>query len=304
MAAMKSFLPVLSVLMLLLAAPAQAQEKGDVVVSIKPLHSLVAAVMGRTGEPGLLVGGLKSPHGYQLAPSQVTELQHAKLIFYIGPGLETFLARPLATVGPEVHKIAMIEAPGIRLLQPRSGGLWEQDEDEDHAGGPDPHIWLDIGNAKAMVQEIEKQLSAAFPQRAQIYKTNAAGEMAKLDLLDRQLKIQLAAFRSRPFIVFHDAFQYFEHGYRLKGAGAITLEPEQEPGAKRIALIRGKIKAAGVSCVFSEPQFNARLAETVTEGTSAKVGVLDEHGAAYKPGPDLYFQLMSALEAGFRNCLH
>jgi zinc transport system substrate-binding protein len=288
--------------LVILAVPARAQEKGDVVVSIKPLHSLVAAVMGRTGAPELLVGGLKSPHGYQLAPSQVTELQHAKLVFYIGPALETFLTKPFMTVSPEVHKIALIDAPGVILLKPRSGGLWEADEDEGPAGDADPHIWLDINNAKAMVKEIEKQLSAAFPQQALIYKTNAAAEIAKLDLLDRQLKTQLAAFRARPFIVFHDAFQYFEHDYKLKGVGSITLEPEQEPGAKRISLIRARIRSAGVACVYSEPQFNARLAQTVTEGTGAKVGVLDEHGAAYKPGPDLYFQLMSALAAGFRNC--
>jgi zinc transport system substrate-binding protein len=300
---MKLVFPFISILLLLAAAPARAQApEPEVVASIKPLHSLVAAVMGDTGRPALLVGGLQSPHGYQLAPSQVTQLQHARLVFYIGPALETFLVRPLAALPPETVQAAMMDAPGVKLLKPRSGGLWEPDEDEP-ASDADPHIWLDPANAKAMVAEIERRLAQAYPRNAAIYKANAARERARLDRLDRGLKTRLAAFRGRPFILFHDAFQYFEKAYDLSGAGAITLEPEQEPGARRIAEIRKKIRAAGVACVFSEPQFNSRVVATVTEGTGAKAAVIDEHGASFPEGPELYFQLMAAAAASFQGCL-
>jgi zinc transport system substrate-binding protein len=154
-----------------------------------------------------------------------------------------------------------------------------------------------------MIDEIEKQLSAVFPQYAPRYKINAAIRKAQLDLVDQQLKIKLAAFRGRPFIVFHDAFQYFEKDYGLKGVGSITLEPEQEPGAKRIAELRAKIKSAGVGCVFTEPEFNSRVAATVTEGTGAKTGEIDELGAYLKEGPDLYQQLMTDVADSFRGCL-
>ena len=194
-----------------------AHADSKVVVSIKPLHSLVAAVMGETGTPILLVRGAQSPHGYQLKPSQITQLQKADIVFYIGPVLETFLARPLATLSANVKTFAMINAPGVTVMPPRAGGSWEFDADAAPAKGSpqDPHIWLNVQNAKAMVKEITKNLSATYPANARIYIKNAATIIKKLDALNATLKKKLEQERSKPYIVFHDAFHYFEKSYGL-----------------------------------------------------------------------------------------
>jgi len=287
--------------LLLFTAPAKAQES-RVVVSIKPLHSLVAAIMGDTGTPVLLVDGMHSQHGYQLKPSQIEILHHADIVFYIAPTLETFLARTLETLPASLRRDALIDAPGVITLKTRSSGAWEADHDEDSAG-QDPHIWLDTGNAKAISENIAEELGALYPANKAVYEKNAKALNESLDKLDSELTTVLAPVKNIPFIVFHDAWQYFEHEQGLSGAGSITLEPEQAPGVKRISAMRSKIKSSGVRCVFAEPQFNNRLVQTVTEGTAAKTGILDPLGADIPAGPALYFTLMRRMGEEFRTCL-
>ena len=302
MNAMKKCRALLWCVFLLFAATSAEAAESRVIVSIKPLHSLVSAIMAGTGTPELLVGGMQSPHGYQLKPSQVEALHHAAVVFYIGPDLETFLARPLETVSASVRRVALVDAPGVAILQTRSGGAWEPDEE---SGDParDPHIWLDTGNAKAMTRKIAGILKELYPENAAVYDANEAALVARLDKLKAELDAQLEPVKGKPFIVFHDAYQYFEHDYGLAGAGAITLEPDQEPGARRISEIRGKIKSADVRCVFAEPQFNEHLVQTVTEGLAVKAGVLDPLGADIPEGPELYFTLLRKMAGHFKACL-
>ncbi|MFH1158004.1 MAG: zinc ABC transporter substrate-binding protein [Pseudomonadota bacterium] len=284
----------------LLSAPALAAES-LVVASIKPLHSLVAAVMGDTGTPVLLVGGMQSPHGYQLKPSQMGTLQHARIVFYISPGFETFLERPLKTLPDDVRKVALIEAKGVVTLKSRAGGVWEGHES--HEEGQDPHIWLDIANAQAMVREIAAELGKVYPDHKYVYEKNAFALIGKLSALDEDLRTQLIPVRNKPYIVFHDAFQYFGMAYGLTAVGSVTLEPEQEPSARQIGNIREKIRILDVRCVFGEPQFDARLVRTVVEGTHTKTGVLDEQGSGIPEDQNLYFALMRGLADGFTGCL-
>jgi len=290
----------------LLSTPAFAAES-PVVVSIKPLHSLVAEVMGDTGTPILLVGGMQSPHGYQLKPSQMKALQHANIVFYIGSDLETFLTQPLKVLPPDVRKVTLIDAEGVVTLKYRAGGVWESHGHKNHKSHKkeeqDPHIWLNIANAQAIVREITKELGKVYPEHKEVYKKNADILINKLSTLDEELRAKLIPVQNKPYIVFHDAFQYFEKDYDLTAVGSITLEPEQEPGARRIGNIREKIRTLGVRCVFSEPQFNSRLVQTIIEGTDTKTGVLDGLGSDSPKGQDLYFTLMHEIADGFVGCL-
>ena len=303
---MKHIALFIGIAFILLSTPSIAKEI-SVVASIKPLHSLVAEVMGDTGAPILLVDGMQSPHGYQLKPSQMSALQHARIVFYIGTGLETFLTRPLKAMPPDVLKIALIDAPEVATLKYRTGGVWEghsHKKNHNHKEEErDPHIWLNITNAKAIVKEIAKELGKIYPENKEVYEKNAGTLISKLSALDDELRTQLIPVQNKPYIVFHDAFQYFEKDYGLTAVGSITLEPEQEPGARRIGNIREKIKKLKVRCVFSEPQFNSRLVQTVIEGTDAKTGVLDGSGSDIPKGSGMYFMLMRKLTDGFVGCL-
>ena len=109
--------------------------------------------------------------------------------------------------------------------------------------------------------------------------------------------------RAAPFIVLHDAFQYFEKHYGLSGAGAIAVAPGRRPGARRLHAIRKRIREAGARCVFGEPQFQAGLVAVAAGGTPARTAVLDPLGAALPPGADAYFDLMRALAESLRACL-
>jgi zinc transport system substrate-binding protein len=320
MNAAKTLLPVAASLLLsglLVSTTATAADAPKVVVSIKPIHSLVAAIMQGVGTPDLIVDGAASPHTYALKPSNARSLQEAKVVFWVGPGMEAFLQKPLAALGSNATIVELDDAPGITKLKFREGGAFEPHDDgdeheasDDHAHGHnhdhgefDTHLWLDPHNAKALVSEITTSLVAADPANALTYQANQKALNDKLDALDTEIASTLAPVKDKPFIVFHDAYQYFEHRYGVRVSGSITVSPETIPGAQRVAEIHSKVADLGATCVFAEPQFEPKLVNVVLEGTSAKSGTLDPEAATLPQGPDLYFDLMRGIASSLKACL-
>ncbi|MHA7970960.1 zinc ABC transporter substrate-binding protein ZnuA [Rhizobium sp. CAU 1783] len=313
----------------LFLSPTLALAAPQVVVSIKPIHSLVAAVMQGVGEPSLIVEGTASPHTYSLKPSNARALENADVVFWVGPGLEAFLEKPLDALAADAKVVELEDAPGLVRLPFREGGAFEAHDDgdehaegEDHAGhdehaadehageghnhehgGFDMHLWLDPMNAKAMAAQIEATLVAADPANAARYKANGIALAAEIDALDKEIASTVVPVLDKPFVVFHDAYQYFEKRYDIRIAGSITVSPETMPGAERIAEIHAKVKDLKAACVFAEPQFEPKLISVVTEGTDAKSGVLDPEGGALDAGPALYPALMRNLAKSLADCL-
>ncbi|CBS90997.1 zinc ABC transporter substrate-binding protein ZnuA [Azospirillum lipoferum] len=305
------------------ALPAQA-EVPKVVVSIKPIHSLVASVMHGVGEPALLVRGGASPHSYTMKPSDAKALSAADLVVWVGPELESFLEKPLKANAPKATRLTLMELKGLTLLETREGGAWDahdhgheaghkghdhkghdhkgHDHDEEHEE-LNSHIWLDPANARAIVKAVAEALAAKDPADAEAYRTNADRTLQQLDALDAELKATLAPVKDKPFVVFHDAYQYFEARYDLSAVGSITVSPDRRPSAKRLSAIRAKIGGLGAACVFAEPQFEPALVQTVVEGTKARTGVLDPEGAGLPEGEALYPTLLRNLAASLRGCL-
>ena len=278
----------------------------EVLVSIKPLHSLVASVMGQTGAPTLLLDGAADPHSYALRPSDAQALRRAQLVFLAGGGLETFLDKPLRSLSKAPTVVRMTEIPGIAPLQPREGGLWEPDEDHGHHGHDDtvdPHLWLDPVKARAFVLVAGEALAAADPTQAAIYRTNAQATAQRLDALDSELGQMLRPVQRVPFMVFHDAFQYLDHHYGLTAAGSVSLDPERQPGAKRVKALRDRIKAGGIACMFRQPQFSPKLVDSLVSGLPVRVGVLDDLGATVPVGPEAYDTLLRNAATALRDCL-
>jgi zinc transport system substrate-binding protein len=309
---------------MLLAAGTAHAEVPNVVVSIKPIHSLVASIMQGVGEPALIVEGAASPHTYSMKPSNAAALEKANIVFWVGHGLEAFLEKPLESLGSGAEIVELDDAPGLEKLKFREGGAFEAHDDGDehdasaegtegHAheeaghhhdeGEFDMHLWLDPANAKAMATQIEATLTAADPDNAAAYKANLEALGIRLDALDKQIAETVAPIKDKPFIVFHDAYQYFEHRYHVKVAGSITVSPETLPGAARLKQIHEKIVELGATCVFAEPQFEPKLVNVVLEGTPAKSGTLDPEAATLDAGPDLYFQLMEGIGTSLKTCL-
>jgi zinc transport system substrate-binding protein len=286
------------ILLFCLATPAFADLK--VVVSIKPIHSLVGAVMQNAGTPELLLDGTASPHDYALRPSDARRLQNADLVFWLGPELETFLTKPLKTLSAEKAH-ALLDTPDLVKLP-----LRDIEEAHDHAhaehGEHDPHVWLSPANASILTRAIAKILSERDPAHATVYASNANKLMADLSLLDNELKQSLALLPKTSVVVFHDAYQYFEQAYGLTPATPLSMNPESPPGAKRLKALRQDLQCGKIKCIFSEPQFPTRLIETLTEGLSIKLETLDPLGANINPGPDHYPQMLRALAASWKRC--
>lgn len=340
---------------LLFLTPALASAAPDVVVSVKPIHSLVASIMKGVGEPSLIVEGAASPHTYTLKPSNARALENADLVFWVGPGLEAFLEKPLEALPKDAKVVELEDAAGLTKLPFREGGAFEghdhgehaeeggehahgeaeehghdhaheeghdhgaekseaSDGHDDHAhgdhahgehghGGIDMHLWLDPTNAKAMAADIAKSLAEVDPSNKSTYEANLTTLNAEIDALDAEIAAQLKPVLEKPFIVFHDAYQYFEKRYGVRVAGSVTVSPETMPGAERLSAIHAKIEELGAACVFAEPQFEPKLIGVVTEGTEAKSGVLDPEGGALDAGPALYGQLMRNLATAMSTCL-
>ncbi len=280
-----------------------------VVVSIAPIHSLVAGVMNGVAAPELLVSGNSSPHGYMLKPSQVRSLQRADVIVWVGESVEGFMVRPLANYDATKTVIELMDVQGMHLLDAREGGVWQankddhgHDEHHDH-GKTDGHLWLDPDNAKTIVWLLVTQLSDLDSEHAAIYQANGKRLQQALSELDQQLKQRLAAVSQTPYLVLHDAYQYFEQRYGLMPIGAIMIGAENKPGARRMTQVRQRVKAEHARCVFNEPQFPSKLIQIVTEGSSLKSATLDPMGMGLEPGEALYFELMQRLGQDLVACL-
>lgn len=310
---MKLFVPATLLSLALLTPTAMAAP--NVVASIKPVHSLVSAVMAGVGEPTLIVKGAASPHTYALKPSDAGALESADIVFWTGHGMELFLADALETLAGNATVVELADSPGIALLPVREGGAFEPHEhegeahDHEHEGhghaeeGGDMHFWLDPENAKLMVTQIATTLSEADPENATAYQANAEAELIKLDELEAELAATLAPVADKPFIVFHDAYQYFEARFGLNLAGSVTVTPDVMPGAARIDELRARVTELGATCIFAEPNFEPTIIAAISEGTSAKSGVLDPEGGALTEGPQLYPELLRGLTKSLVDCL-
>jgi zinc transport system substrate-binding protein len=262
------------------ALPAAAAP--SVLVTVKPVHSLVAGVMAGIGEPALLLPAGASPHSYSLRPSDARKLARADLIIRVGPALETFLAKPLANIARRGHVITLMG---------------------DNGPNADPHIWLDPNHARRIVRQVTVAIRRLDPVNAARYDLNARKLLARIVQLDTAIAASLELVRAVPYIVFHDGYGYFERHFGLYHVAAIAASPDRKPGARRLRRIRDIIRAQGAKCVFTEPQFSPALARALTRDTDARMAALDPLGEDIAPGPDAWFKMMRRLAGSLRRCL-
>ena len=301
-----------------------------VVASIKPIHSLVSYVMDGVGTPSILVDGSSSPHTFQLKPSHAQMLQDADIVFWIGEDLESFLETPLESIATNAKKITLMELDDIELLKFREKHIFEEhaehddhgdeheeghdeheeghDEHEDEHGHHDEHnhgefdihFWLDPAIAKVIVKNIADELSNIDVANKATYEANASKAISELDELIAETKLKIN--KNATYVVFHDAYQYFEERFGIEVLGALSVNPEILPGAKQLAEIREVIEHENVNCIFSEPQFNPSIAKTIAADTGVKAAILDPLGAELDPSKDLYFDLIADMASSFSGC--
>ena len=314
---------------------AQADVKTDikVVTTIKPLHSLISRIMETRGEPQLIIEGTNNPHTFVFKPSHAKMIEEADIVFWIGEDLEAFMEKPLNSLAKDTKKIAFMDSESIEKLKFREENIFDDhddhddhdghkdddhddhddhdghdDEHDDHAGHHDghnhgefdAHIWLDPENAKEMVKIIRDELIKIDPEGQRQYSVNAAGATLELDNLINNVEKELS--KDISYIVFHDAYQYFETRFGVKSAGALTLNPDVLPGAKQIADIQDLISDKGIKCIFSEPQYNPKIIETLGNDMNISTGVMDPLGAFIDAGPTMYVELINGIANSIKEC--
>ena len=389
-------------------------DKPSVVVTIKPLHSLVAGVMAGVAEPYLLLKGSATPHHFQLKPSQALKLNKADLIIWVGPSLESPLVKTVKSIGSDKSSFEILKLADLTKLEFRSPHHHDHedehndehagkdshdhehdhdkdhakkdehdhdheeehakkedhdhdheeehakkedhdhdhdeehakkedhdhdhdeehakkedhdhDHDEDHAkkedhdhdhdehhakkdehdhshAGVDPHIWLDTDNAIVITKAVRDRLSEIAPSHAKIFQKNAEAQIQRLEALKSELAGQLNPVKKRPYMVFHDAYQYFTKPIGLSFEGAITLNPSRPVSAAHLKELRETLNEKKIVCVFSEPQFSDKTVKALIGKADVKIGQLDPLGAALAEGPDAYSATLRGLADAFKSCL-
>lgn len=283
-----------------------------VLVTIKPLHSLVSAIMKDVGAPYLLLKGSSSPHSFQLKPSAARQINRADLIIRVGANLEVPLNKTFSSLNHPETIMNMIELDGLRLypLRGRNSRAYNKAHDhgavDSHARNPqltDPHLWLDFENAKVMTIAIAARLQKIDPENGDSYKKNAALMIDKLNQYISDFDTSLKPLAGRGFMAFHDAYQYLTRPYDFRFLGALRLHPSRPPSALHLRELRQDMVKLKVSCVFSEPQFNNRVVNALIQNTSIKSTTLDPIGVGIKAGEDAYFLLMKQLSIQMLSCI-
>ena len=322
-----------------LFSSAQAHAEIEVLTSIKPLQLIAAAVQDGVGKPAVLLPPGASPHHYAMRPSDVRQIRSADLFYWIGPDMEGFLAPVLE--GRKRPSVAIQSLPGLTLrhfgdaageheaehdrhdehAHEAHGEHSDQahDEHDDHAheaaadheehdhahrpGSLDAHLWLLPANAVTIAEGMAQDMAKADPANAERYRANLAAFKQRLDALDKRLSQRLSETRTKPFFVFHEAFDYFEAAYGIKHAGVFSAGGEAQPGARHVAAMRERLEQAGPSCVFYEPPVRPRLADSLIRGLPVKVTELDALGHSIDASAGGYEQLIDNLGRSLAECL-
>lgn len=286
---------------LILMTSAHAQD--TLLLSIKPLQLIAAAVTDGIVPTQVLLPPGASPHHYALRPSDIRDLQAAELFYWIGPDLETFLEKPLQQ--REKPTFALQQLPGMHLRH------FDADHDDGHGepdhhhrpGSIDAHLWLSPDNALIIAAHMAETLARLDPARAEQYQANAKAFEIRIGQLDKQLKKRLAGVKDKPYFVSHEAFDYFEDAYGLKHRGVFTLSAEIQPGARHVASMRERLQQTGPACIFSEPPMKPRLIETLSQGLPVRMAELDAMGFSVEADAHGYEKLMTNLADALAECL-
>lgn len=306
-----------------------SNNEANVIASITPIHSLVKAILGDTRTVDLIVPQNSSPHITSLKPSQLKKLNNADIIFFIDDEFETFLAKPFKTLTKNTKRVALSKSPNIKLLEnrhlndfklsghekhnhedshhdcPGCGNHHDEPSDHNHHEhhGTDYHIWLNPKNAINMLETIKDVLSKTYPEHKKIFTDNYNNYVAKINILDKKITLDLKTLEKTPYLVFHDAYQYFEKKYNLTPVGTIAINPSIPPSIKHIDKLRKIAKKTNAKCYFSEPQFSSKWSELFSKNSEIKTSQLDPLGKTIDLGPDLYISLLENISKSFKACL-
>lgn len=301
-----------------LAGSLVTQAQGAVVASLKPVGFIAAAIAEGVTPVEVLLPDGASEHDYALRPSDIKRIKNADLVVWIGPDMEAFMARSVASL-PAQKNLQIAELSGVKPLL-----IAGADDDEDHEAGHtsdlsedaeavhhhhdhgqyNMHLWLSPEIARQSAVAIHGKLLELMPQSKARLDANLQQFEAGLAKTNEDINAQLAPVRNKGYFVFHDAYRYFEKQYGLSPTGHFTVNPEIQPGAQRLHQIRTALVEQKTVCVFAEPQFRPAVIDAVARGTQVRKGTLDPLGTGISLTKDSYVKFLSQLSSQYASCLN
>ena len=276
-----------------------AQSTPIIVVSIKPIHSIVTKIMDGVTKPELLLDANNSAHTFHLKPSQIKMVSNADLVIVISENFELGLRKALKNINEDSH-LKISELDQLIIHNSRGEEIYNKNEVSNKF---DFHLWLDVNNMQLIATYISNIIIELDPKNEHIYAENLKEVNLELDELKEQLKQQLAPFSSIPFAIYSDTLQYFEKSLELQRPVIITPFHGAGLSIKRTLEAKRKIKDLNISCLIYDTEVKAKQLRVLSEGLNLKSFKIDILGNEFAPGPDQYFNLMKKTSSQLALCL-
>ena len=277
-----------------------AQPAPNVVVSIRPIHSIVSALMEGVSEPRLLLDSNESAHTFHLKPSQLKLLSNVDLLITIGDSFESGLTKVIRNIDQN-YRLNLSEIKELQIYDFRDHNEIEHDEHDEH--DKDLHLWLDVGNVQIIAEKIKQKLIEINPSNKEKYNTNYLELESKLSQLKEKIQFQLKPIKLIPFAVFSDTLQYFEKSFDLKNPVVITPYHGARLSINRVIKSKNKIKNLEIRCLIYGPENTPKQINVLAEGLDIKVHSIDILGVKLDSGSEQYFDLMKEISNQLVACL-
>ena len=293
---------LLSFILLLTIKSVGAQSTLNVVVSIKPIHSITTMLMDGIAMPKLLLNSSNSAHTFHLKPSQIKMLSNADLVITISDDFEIGLRKALNNINKASH-LSIINLDQLKIHNSRGEEIYGLNEEHEEHNKFDLHLWLDVDNMQLIAKHISTLLIELDPVNASRYSENFLKLHSELKKLNIELQQQLAPFTSTQYAIFADILQYFEDSLQLSKPVIISPSHGARLSIKRTIEAKKIIKDLNIKCLLYDPEIKAKQVQVLSEGLNLKVYKIDILGNEFAPGQGLYFNLMKKTSSQLSLCL-
>ena len=250
-----------------------ADDKLRVVVTIPVLADFARNIGGDHVSVRSVITGMENPHTYGPRASDIKSLAEADMFIRVGLGLETWAER-LAENAGNPHLLQVTASRGCKLID------------------GNPHVWMNIDNARRMVAAIMQGMSRADPSRSGIYRRNADRYDKRLQKLDRKIRNELARFSGTAVITAVPAFSYYLRRYGIEEAGTIINIPGREPSGRHLHDIIHIMRRKRIRLILTVPRFPRRLPDMIARETGAVVVMLATLTGSL-PGTGTYVEMLA-----------
>ncbi len=285
---------LVALLLLLISSVSSADiSPSEVVVSIKPIHSIVTGLMKDIGTPGLLFKGSQTPYDFTVTAAETGQLDAAKLVIWVGPELEKNLEPVIARLPSSATVAELLSNSRLKILPSRSDPTLR-----------DPFFWMDDRNIIILVDELTELLIQIDPARSHIYARNRREMLVPLRRIDKEYEYGYRGLKAGIGVTYFDTLQYFEQAYALAILDRVTGTPWDSETAANMLKVRSRIQQHEAVCLFVDASMHAGNLQLIVKDQQINIGKLDVLGRNLSAGADLYLKMMQYNTDVIKQCLN